>query len=91
MAELVNESNIERLRAGYEAAATGNVEFVLGLMDSEVRLHDRPEAPDATTYRGHEGVIEAMFAPRTMTLNPYAQSKLHGAGRSATAVGELWR
>jgi uncharacterized protein len=58
----VTEDNIERLRAGYEAAAAGNVEFVLGLMDSEVLLHDRPEAPDATTYRGHEGVIQAMFA-----------------------------
>jgi len=62
VAEPVNGSNIERLRAGYEAAAAGNVEFVLGLMDSEVRLHDRPEAPDATTYRGHEGVIQALFA-----------------------------
>jgi ketosteroid isomerase-like protein len=58
----VSEEDIELLRAGYEAAAAGDVEFVLGLMDPEVEVHDRPEAPDATTYRGHEGVVTALFA-----------------------------
>jgi hypothetical protein len=33
--------------------------FVLELMDPEVEVHDRPEAPDAATYRGHDGVIAA--------------------------------
>lgn len=56
----MSEENIELLRAGYEAAAAGDVEFVLGMMDAEVEVHDRPEAPDAAIYRGHEGVVSAL-------------------------------
>ena len=48
------------MRRGYEAMGRGDFESMLSLLDPEVEMHDRPEAPDARSYRGHEGVGEAL-------------------------------
>ena len=56
----MSRENIELMKAGYEAAARGDIASVLELMDPEVVLHDRPEAPDATTYHGLDGVLAAL-------------------------------
>jgi uncharacterized protein len=56
----VSQENIELMRQGYEAMARDDLEAILALFDPEVELHDRPEAPDPRTYRGYEGVADAL-------------------------------
>jgi uncharacterized protein len=51
------ESNVDRLRAGYEALGRGDYEAVRELLDPEIVLSDRPEVPDARSYRGYEGML----------------------------------
>jgi uncharacterized protein len=49
-------SNVERIRRGYEAVDRGDLEAVRGLFAVDVQLFDRPEVPDAQSYRGWEGM-----------------------------------
>jgi ketosteroid isomerase-like protein len=52
--------DIERMRRAYERLAAGEVD--LDLIDTEVEVRDRPEAPDPQTYHGHDGVRAALAA-----------------------------
>jgi uncharacterized protein len=54
------ESNVDRLRAGYEAVDRGDLEAVRELFHPDVELFDRPEVPDATSYRGWEGMASTV-------------------------------
>ncbi len=54
------ESNVDRLRRGYEAAGRGDFEAIRGLLDPQVVLKDRPEAPDARSYHGFEGMLTTL-------------------------------
>jgi ketosteroid isomerase-like protein len=56
----VPEPLAEQFRRAYTDFARGNLEAVLELIDPEVELRDRPESPDASTYHGHEGVLESL-------------------------------
>ena len=56
----ISDENIEMMRGGYNAVIKGDFDGVLELMDPEIEIHDRPEAPDARTYHGHEGVLAAL-------------------------------
>jgi uncharacterized protein len=51
------QTNVDRLRAGYEALGRGDYESVRELLDPKIVLRDRPEAPDARSYRGYEGML----------------------------------
>jgi ketosteroid isomerase-like protein len=51
------QTNVDRLRSGYEALSRGDYEAVRGLLDPKIVLKDRPEVPDARTYRGYEGML----------------------------------
>jgi ketosteroid isomerase-like protein len=48
------------MRAGYDALDREDLETILELMDPEIDIYDRPEAPDARSYHGHEGVLTAL-------------------------------
>ena len=48
----------QQLRRGYEALSEGDIDTVLDLLDPDVEIRDRPEAPDASVHQGHEGVRE---------------------------------
>jgi ketosteroid isomerase-like protein len=54
------ETNVDRLRAGYEALSRGDYEAIRGLLDPKVVLRDRAEAPDARSYRGFEGMLTTL-------------------------------
>ena len=54
------ESNVERLRRGYEALSRGDYEAVRELLDPTILLRDRPEVPDARSYRGYEGMLTTL-------------------------------
>ena len=54
------DSNVDRLRSGYEALSRGDYEGVRGLLDPEIVLRDRPEVPDARSYFGFEGMLRTL-------------------------------
>ena len=58
------ETNVDRLRAGYEALDRGDVDTVRAFIHPEAEMHDRPEIPDATTYVGWDGVVLSLRASR---------------------------
>jgi ketosteroid isomerase-like protein len=51
------ESNVEFARRGFEAFASGNLDELLELLDSEVEIYVPIELPGAGTYRGHDGYL----------------------------------
>ena len=59
----LTERNLALLREAYEAIGrdgVGSVDAWSELIADDVVIHDRPEAPDPRTYRGREGVREAL-------------------------------
>jgi len=58
----MRQSNVERLRAGYEALDRGDLRGVRDFIHPHAEMHDRPEIPDATTYRGWEGIVLSVRA-----------------------------
>jgi ketosteroid isomerase-like protein len=58
----MTQSNSEVMRGGYEALARGDFDAIVQLLDPEIEMHDRPEAPDASTYRGAAGARTALDA-----------------------------
>jgi ketosteroid isomerase-like protein len=54
--------DIEQMRLAYEGLSRGEVDEALELIDPEVEVRDRPEAPDPQTYYGYEGVRSAVQA-----------------------------
>jgi uncharacterized protein len=51
------DTNVDRLRRGYAALSRGDYEAIRDLLDPKILLRDRPEAPDARSYRGYEGML----------------------------------
>jgi ketosteroid isomerase-like protein len=60
----MSESDVERLRAGYEALDRGDISVVREFIHPEARMSDRPEIPDATTYVGWDGIVLSLRASR---------------------------
>jgi uncharacterized protein len=60
MEAAISDENLEMMREGYRALARDDVDAVLDLLHPEIEIHDRPEAPDARSYHGHEGVLTAL-------------------------------
>jgi uncharacterized protein len=60
----MSESDVERLRVGYEALDRGDISAVQAFIHPEAEMHDRPEIPDATTYVGWDGVLLSLQASR---------------------------
>jgi uncharacterized protein len=46
----------EIVRLGFERLNANDLEGFLELADPEIELHDVPEIPGSTVYRGHEGI-----------------------------------
>jgi hypothetical protein len=55
----MSEENLELVRAGYAAWERGDIESIVEGADPEIEIVQPPEVPDAKSYRGKEGVIEA--------------------------------
>jgi len=58
--ERVADTNVDRLRSGYEALSRGDYDAIRGLLDPDVVLQDRPEVPDARSYLGYEGMLTTL-------------------------------
>jgi ketosteroid isomerase-like protein len=55
-------SNLDRLRAAYEALDRGDAEAIRDFLHPQVELFDRPEIPDAGSYIGWEGLMLSVRA-----------------------------
>jgi ketosteroid isomerase-like protein len=53
----MSQTDVDRLRAGYAALSRGDYEAIRELLDPKIVLQDRPEVPDARSYRGYEGML----------------------------------
>jgi ketosteroid isomerase-like protein len=51
------EENVALVRRAVDAYQRGDIETVLGILDSEVVVYQPPELPNAGTYKGHEGFM----------------------------------
>jgi uncharacterized protein len=61
-ADLLSRRNVERMRKAYESVREGDLQPAFDLVVDDVIVHDRPEAPDAATYRGRDGMVVALQA-----------------------------
>jgi uncharacterized protein len=61
-ADLLSRRNVERMRKAYEGVREGDLQPAFDLVVDDVIVHDRPEAPDAATYRGRDGMVVALQA-----------------------------
>jgi ketosteroid isomerase-like protein len=57
-------TNVDRLRAAYEALDRGDAEAIRNFLHPQVELFDRPEIPDAGSYVGWEGLMLSVGASR---------------------------
>jgi ketosteroid isomerase-like protein len=59
---ILSERNIALLREAYEAIGEDGLEGAAAweLIDDDILIRDRPEAPDPQTYRGREGARKAL-------------------------------
>jgi ketosteroid isomerase-like protein len=56
----MSEANVELVRTIYERFRALQDDEALALIDPEMEIQDRPEAPDPQLYRGHDGVLESL-------------------------------
>jgi ketosteroid isomerase-like protein len=56
----MSQEDLERVRDAYEAFARGDLASALELHDPDIEIVERPERLDSRTYRGREGVLEAI-------------------------------
>jgi uncharacterized protein len=56
----MSQANVDVVRAIYDRFRAGDQDGALALHDTQIEVHDRPQAPDPQVYRGHEGVLEAV-------------------------------
>ena len=72
----LTQRNLALMREAYERIGNEGIEGVAAwdLIDDDIVIRDRPEAPDPRTYRGREGVREALATSdetfETFTLTP---------------------
>jgi ketosteroid isomerase-like protein len=56
----VSQQDLEGLRDVYDAFARGDRSAALELSDPDIEITERPGVLDSKTYRGHEGLLEAI-------------------------------
>lgn len=60
----MSKENVALVRAVYDRFRADDNDAALALLDPEIEVRDRPEAPDPQVYHGHEGVLESLGASR---------------------------
>src|SRR4051794_4118518 len=55
----MSQENVEVVRRMHDARARGDFQLSLSCFDPEVELTTPPLEPGASTYRGHDGVLQA--------------------------------
>jgi ketosteroid isomerase-like protein len=56
----MSRENVEAVRRGFEAWNAGDVDAVLGMFDEAVVTRQFAPLPDPATFRGREGVLQAL-------------------------------
>lgn len=56
----MSQQNVDLVRAGYDAFACGDYAFMLDRFDPDIEVTEPAGFPDARTYHGPPGVLEAI-------------------------------
>ncbi len=56
----MSRENVEVVRAAYDAYLRGDANRLLDLLSPDVVVEQPPNQADARTYRGHEGLMQAI-------------------------------
>ncbi len=56
----MSQEEIARLREAYAALTSGDLQPILALCDENIEVVEPDEIPDATTYRGRDGVVAVL-------------------------------
>ena len=51
----MSQENVEASRRVWDRFLAGDIPGTLAFMDPEIEVHDVPQMPDASVYRGHAG------------------------------------
>lgn len=60
----MSKENVALVRAVYDRFRADDNDAALALLDPEIEVRDRPEAPDPQVYCGHQGVLDSLGASR---------------------------
>ncbi len=89
----MSQENVEIVREGwrrFDPADLGTFDELLGLYAADCVYEDFPEAPDAATYTGREGVRQALHAWAEMWDGSNMELvELIDAGEAVVAVCEM--
>jgi ketosteroid isomerase-like protein len=101
----MSQENVEVVRRCYEVLNSGDFEAWIATLSPDVVFDERYLAPDATTYRGHEGVrrwwragTEAVAPPHLEVLGWFdggdavvtdVSARVRGLGSGAETVARL--
>jgi ketosteroid isomerase-like protein len=68
----MSEQNVDAIKKGYEAFASGDVEGVMGLFDDNIEWIEPGESAISGTYRGkgEVGELMARFGEKGLTATP---------------------
>src|SRR5689334_17187912 len=58
--ESMSRENVDLVRSMFDAYARGEYELSLSYCDPEIEFSQPAGLPGAATYRGHEGVVQAL-------------------------------
>jgi len=56
----MSQENVDLMRRAYDAFGQGDLDTVFQIVDPEIELEDHRELPDAGSYKGHQGLLEAV-------------------------------
>jgi ketosteroid isomerase-like protein len=57
-AQAMSQRNVEASRRAWDRFLADDIPGLLAYLDSEIEVHDVPELPDASVYRGHQGYLD---------------------------------
>ena len=76
----MSEENVEVVRRLWEAYGKGDIPSFLATLSPDVITHQTPPIPDARTYHGHDGMLQALsdyteaFDEFVMTAKEFADA-----------------
>lgn len=71
MSSTSQQTNLETVKAAYDAFGRGAIEEVLAAMDEEIEWVEAEGGPYGGTYRGPQQILENVFAPLGGEWDPF--------------------
>jgi ketosteroid isomerase-like protein len=56
----MSQQNVEAVQASFAAYQRGDLASIIEACDPDIEIIEPPELPDGRTYRGHQGLLDAL-------------------------------